>query len=903
MNRPSVSTRLLGVILRLAVPEGFRREHGEDLLELSARFVSDARHQHGLLPAIRVWLREAGSLLALGWRLRREARAGRITRAPLSGISLLDVKLGVRMLARQPMLTLVAVFALAVAIPVGLVPEHFTSAVEAPLPVEEGHRIFAIRHRDIEASAERPLPLSDFEAWRTEMRSFGELAVTTIRADFNLIPEEGRAEPVPGAFVTASAFDVLRVRPHLGRTLLDDDEQAGGPAVVVIGYELWQGRLGGIEGVLGSSVRIGGVPHEVVGVMPPGFEFPFRDRLWLPLRNDIVEGEAGTLRRYQVFGRLSDGATIEEARAEVTARTANRPAAEVGEDDARITPEVVTFAEGYFQLPSGGFKAVPAYLGVQLLALFLLLVACTNVGMLVFAKSVARTSELAVRSALGASRPRIVLQLATEALVFALVAAGIGLFIGHRVSISFDWLTLWLPYWADLRLRWETVAWALALAVLSAVLVSVIPALKVTGTSVQGTLQRAAANRSGTRFGGVSSTLIVVDVMLAVGVTGFAVGLSDLLTQPAQDGGIDKGDFLYAAVRIPEVTPSGGLLGQDQFVGAIARTQRELIARLEEEPGVRAVAVANTLPGMDHAGARVEAEGDAGGEDDDNLRVARADVDVRYFDALGQPILSGRGFGEGDLGEESTAVIVNTDFVDRVLAGRNPLGRRIRYVPRSGQEPGPWYEIVGVVGPLGMNDAPGRDAGVYHPKSPGDIHPIRMAIDLGPNPEAFAPRLRDIVHETNSAAIVVEAIPLADVFSFNRFTVRWVKIGAMTLIGILIALSASGIYALMSFTVAQRTREIGIRSALGARTADVATTVARRSMMQLGIGVLLGLPVAWRLLYELQRDMDRVPEHSPFLLAVAVGISILIGVSCLACLVPTRRALSIMPTEAFRSPD
>ena len=904
MSRPSPRPGILGRVMGWVLPASFRREHGQDLLELSTRLVHEARTKEGRLAAARVWIREAASLVRLGWCLRREARAGGTPKRLLSHVSLIDVKLGVRMLARQPMLTLVTVFALAVAIPVGLVPEHFTSAVEAPLPVDEGHRVLALRHRDIEASAERPLPLADFDAWRTEMRSFGELAVTTIRADFNLISQDGQADPVPGAVVTASTFDVLRVPPLLGRTLLPHDERPGGPAVVVVGQDLWESRLGGADDILGSTIRIGGLPHEVVGVMPSDFQFPFRDRLWLPLRQDIIRGTGRTLGSYQVFGRLADGATIEEARAELVSLTLNRRAAGVSDDEIRIVPEIVTFAEGYFQLPSGGFKAVPAYLGVQLLALFLLAVACANVGMLVFAKSVARTSELAVRTALGASRGRVVWQLATEALVFALLAAGLGLLIGHRVSIGFDWLSMWLPYWADLRLRWETVLWAIGLAVLSAVLVSVIPALKVTGTSVQGTLQRAAAQRSGIRFGGVSSALIVADVAIAVGVAGFALGLSDVLTRPVNSAGIETSAFLSAEIRVPRIDPGGAAPSSAEFSERIAATQRELMVRLEEEPGVRSVAVATSLPGMDHAGERVELQGGSTGDDDETLRIVKAGVDIGYFEALQSPILSGRGFGRSDLAEGATSVIVNTDFVEEILAGRNAVGQRFRYIPRNGQEPGPWYEIVGVVGPLGVNEGmPGRDAGVYHPLPPGQIHPIHVAVGLGGNPQAFAGRLRDVVREANPSAIVADVMPLSDVFSFNRFTLDWIKIGAMTLIGILIALSASGIYALMSFTVAQRTREIGIRSALGARTGDVARTVARRSIMQLIIGVLLGLPVAWRLLFELQRDMDRVPGHSPFLLALGVSATVLLGVATLACLVPTRRALRIMPTEAFRSPD
>jgi len=902
MPEPSQGERLFGTLVRFLLPADFRERHGQDLTRVFGDLLAEARAT-GFLAIVRVWLREVPTLVSLAVRLRKTSGSIAKRRGVGAGISLLDIKLGVRMLAKQPALTLVAVFALAIAIPVGLVPEHFTSAIEAPLPVEDGERIRALRHLDLATSSERPLPLRDFEAWRTSLQTFGELGVTTIRAQFNVILEDGRAAPVAGAVVTASAFDILRVRPLLGRTLVHADEQAGGPDVVVIGYELWQSRLGGRPDVLGTPIRIAGSPHEIVGVMPRGFEFPFRDRLWLPLRIDLLNADAGSLGSYQVFGRLSPDATVEEARTEITTLAARQAPAEPGwVPDQQLKPQVVTFAEGFFGLPDGGFKVVPAYLAIQVLTLLLLAVACSNIGMLVFAKTAARTSELAVRTALGASRARVVTQLFTEALVFAALATGTGLLIADRVSIGFDFMTQMLPYWADLRVGRETVVWAISLAVVSAGLVSVVPALKVTGASVQQNIQRAAAGRSGIRFGGVSSALIIVDVMLAVVAIGVAVGLSDVFTQPTDSDGIASEQFLYSVIQIPRLDPTGERTEDAVFRLRAAETQSTLKNRLEAEPGVRGVAIANVLPGMDHPGFRVEVEDAAPDADPQGVRALRANVDIGYFEAMDRPLLSGRGFGQGDLTEGATAVIANTDFVERVLGGRNALGQRVRYRPRRGQEQGPWYEIVGVVGSLGMNEAmPGRDAGLYHPIAPGSISPIRLAIHLGSDPEAFAPRLRTLARETDPSAIVLEVVALDEVFSFNRFSLQWIEIGAFTLIGILLALSASGIFALMSFTVVQRTREIGVRAALGADTRDVAVTVARRSVAQLAIGILLGMPIAWRLLFELKRDLDRIPDHSPLVLAMVGGIGVLVLVGFVACVIPTRRALRITPTEALRS--
>ncbi len=280
-------------------------------------------------------------------------------------------------------------------------------------------------------------------------------------------------------------------------------------------------------------------------------------------------------------------------------------------------------------------------------------------------------------------------------------------------------------------------------------------------------------------------------------------------------------------------------------------------------------------------------------------RVLNARVDLDFFNALGQPILSGRGFDLTDLGEDDSAVIVNTGFVDRLLGGRNPIGRRVRYTTSADDAPGPWYEIVGVVGPLGMNLANPSKAGMYHPLAPGELHPVLLAIHVGDDPESFTPRLRALAGEVDPAAIISGPVALDEVLSFNANIMGWIKTGALTLIGILLALSASGIYALMSFTVAERTRELGIRTAPGAQRSDIALAIGRRAFAQLGVGILLGMAIAGRLLFEFQ-ETGRIPTHSPLVLTLIVGVSVSVLIGTLACIEPTLRALRIMPTEALR---
>jgi hypothetical protein len=339
-------------------------------------------------------------------------------------VSWLDVKLGLRMLRKRPVMTGAALFALAVGIPASMVPGRVADAVTAPIPEDADHRIRSLRYWDQARSAPAAPTYFEVARWREGLTTFA--TVGAFRAgDYNLPSDGGRAAPVSGAEMTASAFETLGVVPLLGRALDRGDERPGGPDAVVVGHDLWQGRLGGDPGVIGTTLRVGGVPHTVVGVMPEGFLFPARQQLWLPLREELLVGPA-LGRELQVFGRLAAGVSAEEAHAEVTA-FGSRLAAEFPATNARLAAEVVRFGTSELSLPRGGWAAMSDAILLRALALVLFTVACANVAMLLFAGTATRFRELAIRTSLGASRRRIIAQLFVEALVLALSAAGVGL--------------------------------------------------------------------------------------------------------------------------------------------------------------------------------------------------------------------------------------------------------------------------------------------------------------------------------------------------------------------------------------------------------------------------------------------------------------------------------------------
>jgi predicted permease len=642
--------------------------------------------------------------------------------------------------------------------------------------------------------------------------------------------------------------------------------------------------------------------------MPSGFRFPHAQQLWLPLKQPSTSGPAEGDPLW-IFGRLADGAGEAEAQARIVG-LGERLGNAFPDVRAGLRAEVVPFGLTLFPLPRRSFATVPLFFGIQLAALFLLVVACANVAMLMLARSATRLRELAVRTALGASRPRILSQMFAETLVLTLVATGVGL-------VAFERLFAWLfaqvvvtpalgagvPYWLDFGVTPRVVVWGLALAATSALMTGVLPAFKISGRGVQQSIQRLSAGASGIRFGRVTTVLIVLDVALTVSVVGFGSLMANRLVELGRRTdlvGIPAEEYLAVTVDLPSD------LEESELDRERALVQQVLVERIEAEPRVRAVAVASVLPRMEHPMREVEIEAAPGQSEGLRLEVHTIQTDPGFFDALDRPVLEGRGFERGDADPGSTAVIVNTAFVEQTMGERSPIGRRIRLAPEDEADEPRWVEIVGVVGPLGVSlFSPDGGAAVYVPAAPGDIQTLRLAIHLGASPEDFTPRLREIAADVApSATIDVPRTPRA----LSRFMpVDWylelvLQAALAGLVLILLSVSVSTLYAIMSFAISERAREIGIRRALGAGGERIALAVGRRALGQLALGALLGTPVVVWLFLQL-RDYARLdlPTFSLLLTALVPGLAVLLVVALLACGRPTLRALRIDPNEVLKA--
>jgi putative ABC transport system permease protein len=823
----------------------------------------------------------------------------------------LDLRLGVRMLRKYPGLTVIGGLAMAFAIWVGASTFEFLGQVARPtLPLPGGDRIVGIRQWDARASAAREQVLHDFVLWRDELSSIHDLgAFRTTR--HNLAAPGVAPEPVTVAEMSASGFRVARVPALLGRTLVRDDERPGAPPVAVIGHDLWRTRFGGDAGIVGRTVRLGSTETTVVGVMPEGFAFPVAHGLWIPLRLNALEHPRGGGPALDVFGRLAPGASLREAQAEL-ATLGVRAAADHPETHAHLRPRVMPYAESITGI--SGLQSL-GLMSLNLFLLLLLVLVCGNVALLMFARAATREGEIVVRNALGASRGRIIVQLFTEALVLAGVAALVGLAaarFGVRLVhglVENEVMGGPLPFWFDAGLSPMTMIYVLAITALAAVIVGVIPALQVTrGLGTR--LRQATAGGGGFRFGGLWTGVIVTQVAVTIvfPVEAF-VAQRDMAALRSARVGFAESEFLSARLEMEGATSPGVRAdsADSTRAAALARYGARMEAlerRLEADPAVAAVTFADVLPRMYHPEpiVRMDAGGAAAPEDGrPGHQVSAASVAIDFFDVLDVPILAGRGFDAGDPGSGARAVVVNQAFVRRVMGGRNPTGRRVRYVA-DGDEPAaaddaPWYEVVGVVADFGMSfGADGREAGVYHPVAPGGAYPVHLAVRVRGEPGAFAPRLTALATSVDPALQLHQVLPM-DALSNPEMRSTATRFWLVVVVSAgALLLSLAGIYAVMAFTVAQRTREIGIRVALGADARRVVVAIFRRPLTQVVSGIVAG-----GVLTAVLPSMLGGAVTTGLVVVVATHMVLMMAVCLLACIVPTRRALRVEPMEALRA--
>ena len=826
---------------------------------------------------------------------QRDARSFRV----LAGWPM-DLKLGGRMLAKTPGLTAIAVIALAVAIGAGAAYLEFVNDLIHPsLAAPHGSRIVGVSIWDAEQHKGRPIQLAEFDRWRGAVRSFEDLGAFRKLAG-HLVTADGRAEPARGVEISPVVFRLFPTTPLLGRGLREDDARAEAAPVAVLGQELWRTRFNSDPTIVGKIIQLGRSGYTVAGVMPESFGFPLNQNLWAPLK---VQGHTvpGAADGIQVFGLVRGDVSLSAAGAEL--------AASLPHTDRPMRVEVRSYVDHRRAAETDSVTIERLLYSGNLLFVLLLAICGANVATLVFARTATREAEITVRTALGASRRRICAQLFAEGLILSLVATLVGLLLAGAMG---PWLTRLatdavgqpLPFWWSDTLEFETVLYALGLAIFSAVIIGVVPALKATGPNLQVRMREGAVGGSSMKFGRLWTGVIVTQVAITVIFLAALVSLgwSTYRGRHDQDVTFPRDHFVTARLVLErEVTGAKDPPGREPFyragVGALSDA-------LHGVPGVRTVTYATEMPGttfgrfgLEFAAPEVAAGAVA---HSDGLWVRSAGVGANYFESTGASLVAGRLFSESEIDGNRPVAVVDETFVRLVLGGRSAVGLMVREPQGSAKAAGDWHEIIGVVQDVTINPRKKSfDATLFRPVSVDAVAPMHLVVRTHP---AAAPLAQKLLTAARPAA---PALRITDVKSLDRVAeenalgervlVRVVGVVAV----IALVLSMAGIYAMVSFTLARRTREIGIRVALGAAPRRIITGTFSRAFMQVGLGVAIGgLPSAALLIVGAEDSGGMSGPGLAVMLAVTLFV---VGVALLSCAVPLRRALRIEPMQALRA--
>ncbi len=808
-----------------------------------------------------------------------------------------DYKLGVRMLLKYPGLTIAGGLALAIAIGIGAGWYDLWGKLLWPtIPLADGDRIVIIETQNTLTNQPELRVTRDFLEWRSDVRSIDDLGA--YRAERrNLFVGNTPAVLIRTAALTAAAFHTARVSPLIGRGLLDADEKPGAPDVVVLGYDVWLRSFEGRADVVGSTATLGSTPVTVVGVMPAGFGYPLSYQAWIPLQlrtsYGALEGDP-----ISIIGRLTPGITLEQANAELRV-LGERAAAALPATHAHLRPLVTRLGRDSETPPdiAGPLMYLPS--------LLVLLLACTTVGTLFYARTAIREGEMAMRSALGASRGRIISQLFVEALVLASIAATVGLIAADRtlrwgIEMVADGRG-GVPFWMTPGLDITTVLYAGGLAVAGAAMMSILPALRVTRPRLQSHLMNLGSGGSTLRFGRVWTTAMIAQVALtAIAIPSGIEGASQTIRLVRIHAQFPSHDYFSARL---EFDRSAG----EEMTERRAQTYARLEQKIAEEPDVVAVTFADRVPGASFQivqTASVEIPSSA--TPAFQTRFAISAIGPGFFETFGRPIVAGRGFHGGDFSPAARAVIVNEAFVRGVVSRGigSPIGVQLRYSSQSGVSAAePPFEIVGVVRDLGLDPGEQGDEGafVFHAASAATVSPLVMSVRLRGNPATLAARLPAMAADVDAGLSVPEARSLGE-WIWRRDSGRVTEIVAVAGVSALVLfLSAMGLFSLMSISVSRRTREIGVRMALGANPRQVLARIVIHAMVLMGSGVAAGGGLVL-LAVALGLGPTGRPAEDVVSFAAWIGVSsaVMLAAGLLACVEPARRALRINPIDALR---
>jgi putative ABC transport system permease protein len=807
------------------------------------------------------------------------------------GSFLRDLRFGARALARAPGFTVVALLTLAIGIGANTTIFSVVNAVLLkPLPFPEPERLVAVYQTQPSQNVfNNGASYPNYAEWQSRARSFEALGAIRMH-DFTLT---GRGEPalVAAGTVTANVFDVFHPHPLLGRALGAPDDVPGAPPVAVLGEALWRERFGADPAVVGKTVALDERLFTIVGVLPDAFRTPPSNppaQLWTPLAQDPVFGDLRQRRAghyLTIVGRLKHGAALGPAQAELAAIAADL-ARQYPKENEGWGIRLVPLAES---LVAGVRTALTVLLGAVGL---LFLIACVNVANLLLARSGARSREVAIRTALGAGRARLVRQLLTECLLLGVAGGTLGLLAAYSgMRLLRAWLPSDLPRAAEIAIDGRVLAFSFLASLAAAAVFGLAPALQATGANLTGMLREGSlgAGESGGKRR-LRDLLVLAETAVSfILLVGAGLLAKSFLRLRDVDLGFRPEHVLTAGYSLPRTQFSK----PEQWTDFSTR----LIERLNRLPGVDAAAAALPLPlygGGLHFEFQIEgraAEKAAGSDLAANYTAATP----RYFAALGIPMLRGRAFSDSDAAGSPSVCIVSSAFARRYFPGEDPIGRRLLFgftesVPR---------EIVGVAGDVkrdGLGEASRPE--MYVPFVQDPWWASYVAIRAAGDPGRLAGALREEVRALDPALPLEGVQPMtqivADSVAQPRFRTTLLALFSVTAL----LLAAIGIYGVLSYSVGRRTREVGVRLALGATRGDVIRLVFRQGLGLTALGLAAGLAGALLLTRYLSSLLFEVSRWD--VATYAAVAFLLLTAAVLACWIPARRAMRVDPVVALR---
>ena len=798
-----------------------------------------------------------------------------------------DLHYGVRMLVKNPSFTIVAVLALALGIGANsAIFSVVNTVLLRPLPYKNPGRLVMLWEEATHLGFPKNTPSpANFIDWRAQNTVFEAMAAMVERS-FNLTGV-GEPERFDGRRVSANLFDLLGVQPQLGRAFRAEEDKPGS-RVVILSNGLWQHRFGGDPRVIGQAVSLNGESYTVIGVMPGSFQFPTRrDQLWVPLAFDAKEAASRGNHFLEVIARMKPGVTLQQAQAEMSTIAA-RLAQQYPEENLRVGSVVTALQEQVV----GDIK--PALLVLLGAVGFVLLIACANVANLLLARAAARQKEIALRLALGAGRSRLTRQFLTESVLLAVIGGAVGLLLsiaGLRVLKTFIPDTISQAQAVSIDAK--VLVFTGLVALVTGIIFGLAPAMQVSHLDINDTLKEGGRDAAGgTRGNRIRALLVIGEIAVSfVLLMGAGLLINSFMHLRNLHPGFRANDLLTMKIPLSEV----------KYPDKERRSPfyAEVLRRVQALPGVQSAAVAGNLPlTYDGDSMPIGIEGRTDPPPDQRPDVILRVVGPGYFSTMGIPLVRGRDFREQDKADSARVVIVSEKTARHFWPGENPIGKRLK--PGSTSRNIPWIEIIGVVKDVRQNDFVSEPKmQMYMPyQQLNSFAPNALVVRTNVEPLSLAGAVRNAIWAVDKDQPVSNLRSMDEIVSEAVARQRF----SMLLLGIFAALAmvlaAVGIYGVMSYSIAQRTREIGLRIALGAQKSDVLKMILRQGLRFVAAGLAIGLAASFALTRVMASLLFGISATDPATFA-AISL-VLIAVALLASYIPAVRAMKIDPMLALR---